>query len=358
MNTRNILLEKLARVSHEASRLKERTKLPSESLSKLKSLITKSNVGSLTEAGHVRLGDQGYAVVKPVGKNKKPVVATILAKHMSPPGMDLTSRLPLDKLREAIKTAEYRKRVAVFLYDPQGRVLASRHQGGQENQAANWKFPAGGIDEGDTIASAAKREALEEAGYTTPKVHGVRGPVNTTWPETFMAQAKKKGRDKFKGSRTYFRAGPLGNRDQSLLDSEGDALTAIELVPLKDLIRDLEGTATSEANPFAPFDKMKLKGLKALKEKLKDQGVKLSGANFSSTEGIVGDPDNTAETRVSERTIPDPSDWYESEHPSDQVSHSPATNDYRPKEDTARKRMYSESPVVGNLGIGYFRGAS
>jgi putative (di)nucleoside polyphosphate hydrolase len=56
----------------------------------------------------------------------------------------------------------YRPNVGVVLFHPDGRVWLGR----RTNTPAphNWQFPQGGVDEGESIADAARRELAEETG--------------------------------------------------------------------------------------------------------------------------------------------------------------------------------------------------
>ena len=53
----------------------------------------------------------------------------------------------------------YRPKVNVLVYDREGRVLAS-----PSHEVMGHGFPGGGIEEGQSIRDAARREVLEEAG--------------------------------------------------------------------------------------------------------------------------------------------------------------------------------------------------
>ena len=177
----------------------------------------------------------------------------------------------MDLIKHAVKlkAKDVRPRVLMYLYDDQGRVLASQAQEGHDSDQKNWKFPGGGIESGQSINEAARREALEEAGYQALTTHGVGSrPKLTMWPDHFREKAKKKkGRD-FKAQRTYFRAGKIGDQQRDLLGADNDALKGLDMVPIATLIKDLEASSSDSDNPYAVFDVAKLKGLRALKERL------------------------------------------------------------------------------------------
>jgi putative (di)nucleoside polyphosphate hydrolase len=59
----------------------------------------------------------------------------------------------------------YRPNVGVVLFHPNGRVWLGRRAGTEG--PLNWQFPQGGVDEGEDLLSAAKRELAEETGVTS-----------------------------------------------------------------------------------------------------------------------------------------------------------------------------------------------
>lgn len=54
----------------------------------------------------------------------------------------------------------YRPNVAAILQGPDGRVLI----GQRSDYPASWQFPQGGVDEGESLEQAVRREVLEETG--------------------------------------------------------------------------------------------------------------------------------------------------------------------------------------------------
>jgi 8-oxo-dGTP pyrophosphatase MutT (NUDIX family) len=182
----------------------------------------------------------------------------------------------LDKLGEAIDKNKIRPRVEVYLYDDKGRVLASRGQEGHSNNVStSWKFPGGGIESDAGINETARREALEEAGFTTSgRMHAIDSrPKLTKWPDFFRKDMKKqKGRD-FHAQYTYFRAAPIGKKDDSELGADKDTLKGMEMVPINTLIKDLESSINNPDNKYHTFDRERLKGLKALNSRLESLGV-------------------------------------------------------------------------------------
>ncbi len=61
--------------------------------------------------------------------------------------------------------SEYRPNVGVVLFHPDGRVWLGRRAGAAEPH--NWQFPQGGVDEGEPLEAAARRELQEETGAAT-----------------------------------------------------------------------------------------------------------------------------------------------------------------------------------------------
>ena len=181
----------------------------------------------------------------------------------------------LDKIAEQLRI---RPRVEVFLYDKDGRVLASKSQDSHDQKGGStktWKFPGGGIEDNASVNATARREALEEAGVHIRGVHEIdQPPVYTKWPEHFKTWAKKtKGRS-FDGQQTYFRAGRVAGRDSSLLGHDNDSLRGADMVPIDILINDLREASADSRNKYRVFDKEKLTGLLALKATLRSKGVR------------------------------------------------------------------------------------
>ena len=182
----------------------------------------------------------------------------------------------LNKLGEDISKKKIRQRVEVYLYDDKGRVLASKKQEGHSNNVENsWKFPGGGLEGSAGVNETAKREALEEAGFNTSgRMHAIdTKPRLTKWPDFFRKDMKKqKGRD-FHAQYTYFRAAPIGSKDDKYLGADKDKLKGMEMVPVSTLIKDLEKTVANKDNKYQVFDRERLQGLKSLESRLKTIGV-------------------------------------------------------------------------------------
>ncbi|MDP3548329.1 MAG: RNA pyrophosphohydrolase [Phreatobacter sp.] len=81
----------------------------------------------------------------------------------------------------------YRRNVGVALFDASGRVLIARRIGDDGPEMIvpghEWQLPQGGIDPGEDIEAAARRELFEETGVSSAAVLGrMEGEVTYDWP--------------------------------------------------------------------------------------------------------------------------------------------------------------------------------
>ncbi len=64
--------------------------------------------------------------------------------------------------------SRYRPNVGVVLFHPDGRVWYGRRAGTEGPH--NWQFPQGGVDDGEGLEAAARRELFEETGVTSAEL--------------------------------------------------------------------------------------------------------------------------------------------------------------------------------------------
>ena len=83
-------------------------------------------------------------------------------------------------------TNAYRKNVGIIVADKDGKVLMCARADQEDLQ---WQFPQGGIENGEDITAAAKRELYEETGISSVRLVKV---MPTTLRYDFPKSAKKK----------------------------------------------------------------------------------------------------------------------------------------------------------------------
>jgi putative (di)nucleoside polyphosphate hydrolase len=84
---------------------------------------------------------------------------------------------------------QHRPNVGVVLFHPDGRVWLGRRN--KQPPPYNWQFPQGGVDDGEDLEAAARRELAEETGVTSVELLGrTEGWVTYDFPPEVLANEK------------------------------------------------------------------------------------------------------------------------------------------------------------------------
>jgi putative (di)nucleoside polyphosphate hydrolase len=113
---------------------------------------------------------------------------------------------------------DHRPNVGVVLFHPDGRVWLGKRHG--QPPPYNWQFPQGGVDDGEDLLAAARRELAEETGVTSVEyLARTEGWLIYDFPADFAGSKKARG---FKGQKqVWFAFRFVG--DESEIDLEADA---------------------------------------------------------------------------------------------------------------------------------------
>lgn len=148
---------------HADDRLKERTALSPSVLRRLRRRVGVVSLPSGTL--HARLGGQGYAVLKDLGGRH--VVATVLSRHMRPPGRDVTEKLmpnrPLDKLGSVLNKLLQVKPIPGGMF--QMSLRASPKRGIPERVVGSISPDASGIVHASDIDPVLQGTGLAQVAY-------------------------------------------------------------------------------------------------------------------------------------------------------------------------------------------------
>jgi putative (di)nucleoside polyphosphate hydrolase len=87
---------------------------------------------------------------------------------------------------------DYRANVGVVLFHPDGRVWLGRRVATPPPH--NWQFPQGGVDPGEDLEAAARRELAEETGATSATLLArTDGWITYDYPPDFKSSKRARG---------------------------------------------------------------------------------------------------------------------------------------------------------------------
>jgi putative (di)nucleoside polyphosphate hydrolase len=113
----------------------------------------------------------------------------------------------------------HRPNVGVVLFHPDGRVWLGKRAG--EAGPWCWQFPQGGVDKGEDLEDAARRELAEETGARSiAYLARTDGWIVYDYPQTVIAAGRGRG---FKGQKQAWFAFRFDGKEKEFdLDGHGD----------------------------------------------------------------------------------------------------------------------------------------
>ena len=116
----------------------------------------------------------------------------------------------------------HRPNVGIVLFHPDGRVWYGRRAGTAGPH--NWQFPQGGVDKGEDLEAAARRELEEETGVISADLLSrTEGWIVYDFPETLKAQHALEGRKPWDGQKqVWFAFRFTGAESEIVLDRHAE----------------------------------------------------------------------------------------------------------------------------------------
>jgi len=150
----------------------------------------------------------------------------------------------------------YRPNVGVVLFAPDGRVWLGRRAG--TPGPLNWQFPQGGLDPGESLEAAARRELAEETGVRTVSMLGqTEDWIAYDFPEGYAGSKAARG---WKGQKQKWFAFRFEGDDSEIdlgahdADVEFDAWRWCDLDSALDLVVPFKREAYRQVvEAFRPF---------------------------------------------------------------------------------------------------------